>query len=677
MRQSLLWTLGLIGILLTGFLLPLKETLHAAPPAQPAISAVDVAPTEEDVAPAAKPDVPAGQDDAGEIKEAAITDSDREHWAFMPPQAVGLPAVKHGTWIRQPLDAFILAQLEQVGLPPAPEANRETLLRRVTFDLTGLPPTLEELAAFEQDQAPGSYERVVDRLLASPAYGERWAQHWLDLARFADTDGFEHDKVRPEAWKYRDWVISSLNDDLPYNRFVELQIAGDELGGPEQAVATMFCLSGPDMPDINDQHERRHSLLNELTGTVGSVFLGLQLACAECHDHKYDPLSQADFYRLRAVFENSIPDLKRDAGVFHLQTQKQPTVARLWIRGDHRRPGPVIAAGFPRVADLQGQPLPQDVSPRVALARWLVDEANPLTARVLVNRVWQHHFGRGLFSTSSDVGVMNAGPSHPELLDWLTLEFCRQGWSLKHLHRLIVTSATYRQSSRSTPDDAQWARRLELDPDCELLSRYPRRRLDGETLRDTLLSVAGLLNNERGGPGVMPPLPEELVQSLLKGQWKTSPRKADHYRRSIYLFARRNLRYPLFEAFGRPDANASCAVRHRSTIATQGLLFLNGELVLQSARNLAGLTWNSSPERNEQVRQLYRRIYTRSPTAEEIAEVISFWDEQTRHLMSEQRPVGELALPVGIDVAADPYAAAAWTDIALALLNTGEFIYTD
>ena len=483
---------------------------------------------QEDVAPVVRKE--ATGDDVRPVAEAPLTDSDREHWAFRPVVRPQPPFVKNVHWPRGAIDAFILARLEQSDLGPTVEADRATLLRRLSFDLTGLPPTVAELAAFEEDIAPDAYERQVERLLASPAYGERWGQHWLDVARFAETDGFEHDRVRAESWKYRDWVIAALNENLPYDRFVQLQVAGDELDDKSQSVATMFCLSGPDMPDVNDQFERRHLMLNEMTSTVGSVFLGLQLGCAECHDHKFDPVSQSDFYRLRAVFESAVPDLKRDVPYPQLKQQPAAIPARLWIRGDHRRPGPRIEAAFPRIAsrsDLGDAP-PAETSPRTALARWLVRPDNPLTARVIVNRIWKHHFGRGLFDTPSDVGLLNAEPTHPDLLDWLATEFPSHDWDLKWLHRQIVGSATYRQASRPSRLDPDWVRRLQADPGNIMFSRGHRRRLDGESLRDAMLAMSGLLTDERGGPGVMPPLPDELVGTLLKGQWTTSPRLADH-----------------------------------------------------------------------------------------------------------------------------------------------------
>ena len=621
---------------------------------------------------------------AEEPVESPLSDTDRDHWAFRPVARPPLPKVKQADWARNGIDAWILARLEAKALSPAPQASRATLLRRLSFDLTGLPPTPAELAAFEGDDSPDAYERVVERLLNSPAYGERWAQHWLDLARFAETDGFEHDKVRKDAWKYRDWVISAFNSDMPYDRFVALQLAGDLLA--KDAGPTHFVLAGPDMPDQNDQLERRHNLLNEVTSTVGSVLMGLQLGCAQCHDHKYDPLSQADFYRLRAVFESSVPLLKRDQAISVLAEQAKSPPARVWVRGDHRRPGSEVAPAFPRIATtpVSLEKNNDKESPRARLAAWLFQAENPLTARVMVNRLWQHHFGRGLFDTPSDVGVINSGPSHGELLDWLAVEFRERCWSVKEMHRLIVTSATYRQASRDEGQAAidslpstDWKSRLEKDPDNDLYSRFPRRRLDGETLRDSMLAAAGLISVERGGPGVMPPLPPELVKTLLAGQWTASKNEADHYRRSIYLFTRRNLRYPIFEAFDRPDANASCAVRSKSTTAPQSLQLINSEFSLTVARRLAGRIARETQDEPAQIHKLFATAYSRAASDHEVRSFRDFLAAQGKLLAAEGRGQDKLALPIGGPPDLDPAAGAALVDACMAVINSNEFLYFD
>lgn len=645
---------------------------------------------QEDIADTKRAIVP----DERPIVELPITQDDRDHWSFKPVVRPQLPLVATTSPTHTPIDAFVLAKLESKQLSFAREPDRSTLLRRVTIDLTGLPPTHAERAEFLADEAPDAYERLIDRLLASPGHGEHVGQAWLDLARFAETDGFEHDLVRPNAWKYRDWVLAALNRDLPYDRFLQLQLAGDELlPGDEQAkIATGFCLAGPDMPDVNDQLERRHNLLNEMTGAVGSVILGLQVGCAQCHDHKYDPVSQADFFRLRACFEPAI-ELKKDKSVEWMKETGKVEPARLWIRGDHRRPGAELQPSMPRVANLNGQSfvsLMSSVSQenkqpakstfrRTAAAMWFTQPDNPLTSRVLVNRLWQQHFGRGLSATPSDFGTLGDSPSHPELLDYLASEFVMRGWSMKDLRRQIVTSAVYRQRSLSAaPDDADWKSRLQADPMNVLLSRYPRRRLNGEVIRDALLSSAGLLDRTSGGPGVMPPLPPELTSTLLKNQWNTSKREADHYRRSVYIFARRNLRYPLFEAFDRPDANGSCAARIRSTTAPQALLMLNSTQVLRYAQHVAGRVDADSPA------QLVQLTLGRDPTGAEIKALEKFVAEQVTLVKSAARGTNSLALPIPRQQAvaastqvADDARAAAIVQAALALLNSSEMIYLD
>lgn len=648
--------------------------------------------------------------------ESAITPADREHWAFRPLARPEVPQVANTAWPRREIDRFILAALEKKRLTPQPEADRVALIRRLSFDLVGLPPTPDDISFFVADESPDAYERLVDRLLASPAYGERMAQLWLDLARFAETDGFEFDKTRPEAWKYRDWVVEALNRDVPYDQFVQLQLAGDELapGDPAAAVATAFCLSGPDMPDVNSQEERRHHLLNEMTGTVGSVLLGLQVGCAACHDHKYDPLSQADFYRLRAIFEPAVA-VEKDKSVSVLREGgKKPEVSRVWLRGDFRRPGGEISPAFPRIANPWNDLLPpaepdaKSTGRRAALARWITRPDHPLALRVAVNRIWQHHFGHGLSRTPNDFGVMGMTPSHADLLDYLAGEFVRLGWSQMELHRQIVLSAVYRQASRPArgmdlqavpvrgprseqvgPEvqptteqpiaaEASWQASLAADPDNELLARFPRRRLEGETIRDAMLAAAGSLSTHRGGPGVMPPLPKELVETLLKDQWKPSGNPEDAARRSLYIFARRNLRFPIFESFDRPDANASCARRNLSTTAPQSLLMLNSEFSLAMSQRLAGLAMTDS--RGDQphfVTAVFRRALGRDPTGKELEFSLAFLKRQRDLLVNERRPTDKLALPVPCLSDHESYAAAALVDLCLALFNTSEFIYVD
>jgi hypothetical protein len=373
---------------------------------------------------------------------SALRASEPPHWAFGPPRRPAVPMVKESSGSRNPIDAFVRSRLERAGLPPSWEADRPTLLRRLSFDLTGLPPSPDEVEAFLTDQGPLAYERLVDRLLASPRYGERWGQHWLDLARFAETDGFEFDQVRPDAWRYRDWVVQAFNRDLPYDEFVRWQLAGDEVrpGDPAAFIATGFNRCYPDMVDLNDQGLRRQNALNDMTETTGLAFLGLTIGCARCHDHKFDPITQADFYSLQAFFVGtrfrddypvaSTEKVRQTARGID-ETSPSPPPTFLLRRGEYGARGREVAAAFPVVLCVPGssglaKPRASDHSSgrRQALADWMVATDHPLTARVMVNRLWGHHFGRGLVGTPSDFGTMGDEPTHPELLDWL-VRTCR------------------------------------------------------------------------------------------------------------------------------------------------------------------------------------------------------------------------------------------------------------
>lgn len=599
------------------------------------------------------------------LTESPITDSERGHWAFQPLSRPTPPVVQNASWCRTAMDRFILARLEKEKLFPAGEADRATLLRRLCFDLTGLPPSIELQDEVFADESPDWYERLVDRLLASPSYGERWAQHWLDVARFSETDGFEHDHVRPNAWRFRDWVIDAHNGDVPLNEFIGLQLAGDELrpGDESALIATGFLFCGPDMPDINLQEERRHTFLNDMTATVGSVFLGLQMGCAACHDHKYDPISQADFYRLRAFFDvEPLFDPHPQLGQVMREKSAKIPVSRLMERGDFRRPGPLVQAAFPRIANVSGDLIaaPTDGAKtsgrRTSLANWLTRADNPLATRVLVNRIWQGHFGAGLVASSSDFGVMGTSPTHEELLDWLATELPRLDWSRKRLHRLIVTSSVYRQGSpefrvpsSESGKTAVPVAHSELGTRYSVLAAFPRRRLDGEAIRDALLAASGDLNRQPGGQGFRPPLPDELVRTLLKSQWPVTPEAEQHRRRSVYLFARRNLRYPIFEAFDKPDGNASCPRRNVSTIAPQALLLLNADDSVVAARRLAGkIEQQAGNDRRAAIELAYRHILSRKPTADDVRD-------------AEQFLTSDSAL----------------ADLCLALFNLNEFVYVD
>jgi hypothetical protein len=683
--------------------------------------------------------VAAGRASAGESSSAA-----RDHWAWKPPVRPETPAVKDRGWVRNPIDAFVLAKLETAGLGPAPPAPRETLLRRATLDVTGLPPTPEEIDSFLSDDSPGAWEAVVDRLLASARYGERWGRHWLDLARYADSNGYEHDEPRPDAWRYRDYVVSSFNADKPYDRFIEEQLAGDELfpSDPQALVATGFNLLGPDMTDSADQAQRRHHTLTDMTDTASLVFLGLTAGCARCHDHKFEPIPQSDYYRLQAFFapaafrsdlplaneteraaheaalrryqasiaplrdeiakleephrrrfrEEKLSKLSEDAQLAHRKPERERTAAErelvektgrlisvsaeevsralssaeearrrelgneikkfdglrpralpvamglrdpegaaprtfLLHRGELTNPGEEVAPGFPGVlpggAAGEGAEAGRQVAGRRArLARWIARPENPLMSRVMANRLWQHHFGRGIVPTPSDFGLRGERPSHPELLDFLATEFAARGFRMKSLHKLILMSATYRQSSRPP------ARAEAIDPQNTLLSHWSRRRLEGETIRDALLASSGRLNDAMGGPGVFPPLPHPLEGSA---GWKPASDPREGLRRSIYIFARRNLRFPFLEAFDLPDTNLSCPRREESTTAPQALALLNAPEVEEAAAALASKIESEARPESDRVALAYRRVLGRAPAAGELALAHQFLRESPLH----------------------------------------------
>ncbi len=734
----------------------------------------------------------------------SFTKEQRAHWAYQVPQRPGLPDVKEAGWVRNPIDRFILAGLEESGLPHAPAVDRVALLRRVTFDLTGLPPNPAEAEAFLNDPSPDAYERLVDRLLTSPAYGERWAQHWLDLAHYAETNGFELDAERPDAWRFRDWVVNALNADMPYDRFVTLQLAGDEAepGDTNALIATGFGRCGPrEVVGGNaDPAVKRQSELTEITGTVGSVFLGLTVACARCHDHKFDALPTTDYYRLQSFFAASqlvekplatpaeiaayaaarkaiaektaplrqqmaalegpyrkaLTDAKQaqltpaERAVLAIPpTDRTPAQKRLaegfastlkvsweevaeavaanpadhetrerlkraiheiertlprppahamalvdqgksapdvfvYRRGDPKNRGPKVAPHPPGIvlASLSTAAFPESISStpattgrRLALARWLTRPDNPLTARVIVNRLWQHHFGRGIVATPSDFGVRGEAPTHPELLDWLATELVAQEWRLKPLHRLMVTSAAYRQSSHADP------KLVADDPDNTLVGRMSRRRLDAESVRDAMLAVSGDFNSKAGGPGVLVPIEKEIedlifTEAEVVDLWPETPDPAEHFRRSLYLYRKRNVRYPMFDAFDAPDTQTACPQRGVSTHALQALVLINSDFAAARAKALAGRFFREAPANDAaRIACAYRLVLIREPKASEVEQTLRFLDAQT-DLLRKQADAGKiLAQPGFRPESVDEARAAAWVDFALAMLNRNEFIY--
>ena len=514
----------------------------------------------------------------------------QRHWAFQPPQRPSFPKVKNHRWPRNAIDTFILAQLEHEGFTPSPEADRNTLLRRLCLDLLGLPPTPEQVSAFREDRRPDAYERLVEDLLASPHFGERWGRHWLDLARYADSEGYQIDRARPHAYVYRDWVIDAINTDLPFDQFTVEQLAGDLLPNASvgQKTAVGFHRNTlMNYEDGTDAEEFRCKAKVDRVSTTGTVWLGLTVGCAECHSHKYDPISQREFYQLYAFFNNAdevevpAPQLRDpNARAQSFAGRTNAPAARVHIRGDFLRPGDEVRPGG--IAALHPFAPRGAQADRLDLARWLVDPANPLTARGAVNHLWQHLFGRGLVNTAEDFGVRGEPPSHPELLDWLATEFRLRGWSRKALLKLIVTSATYRQSSGVREE------LRERDPLNVWLARQNRFRLEAEIVRDTHLAAGGRLNPELGGPSFRPRTTDEFKALGGAGAftWADDTGPALR-RRGLYIFAARTVPYPTSVTFDQANPSECCARRERSNTPLQALTLLNHSVFFESAQGLA------------------------------------------------------------------------------------------
>ncbi|MBI1915211.1 MAG: PSD1 domain-containing protein [Planctomycetes bacterium] len=628
---------------------------------------------------AGAPEVAVTPDVATTKPDPLVTDKDRDFWSFRPPRPVAVPAVRHADRVRNLIDAFILQKLEQKGLRFSPEADRLTLLRRAYFDLTGLPPEPAEVQAFLADSAPDAYERMIDRLLASPRYGERWGRFWLDLAGYADSEGKrEQDLPRPYAWRYRDYVIRAFNADKPYSRFLLEQLAGDELADYEHApeitpelydnlVATGFLRMVPDgtWANITGYIPDRLEVIADEIDVLGSAVLGLTMKCARCHSHKFDPIPQRDYYRLTDVFKGAYdendwlkPDVRPGLGPIsqdvlsgrhlpHVTTAErraweahnawvqremkglealklpEPRIQALWDRGepsptyvyrrgDPLRPGLLVGPGVPSV--LTDGKTPFEVKPpwpgakktgrRLAFARWLLQPDHPLTARVAVNRLWKHHFGTGLVKTLGNFGKTGTPPTHPELLDWLAREFVRQGGSFKAMHRLLMTSSTFRQSSAVTPDQEK------LDPDNALYSRIPLVRLDAEALYDTLLLVASRLDSTPfGQPDAVGVRADGLV---------TPTGTARGWRRLIYVRQARKQIPTHLESFDYPNMNPNCLERRESTVAPQALHLMNNGTVHQLAEHFAArVSREAGTDPSKQIEKVYCIALGRPPSNEE------------------------------------------------------------
>jgi hypothetical protein len=722
------------------------------------------------------------------VKEPVWSADQKSHWSFVPPVEQEIPDVKLKSRVRNPIDSFVIDSIEKMEFVLSPEADPRTLIRRVTFDLTGLPPTPEEVDAFLADKRPDAYERLVDSLLDRPAYGERWGRWWLDLARFAESDGFKADDIRPNAWRYRDWVIDALNSDMPYDQFVSWQIAGDELepNRPEAFVATGLNRNYPYeynnmVPGLN-----RQLILDDIVDTNTALFMGLTVACARCHDHKYDAISQKDYYRFEALFggltpkddfpvgdpatvamntaiseefsarkaavEKAMTDLEQPYWTSVLEplrgrmslrtkealdtpagkrTDQQVTVIRSAMKTLKVAPEKVLAAMSPVDRDrwtamksglgeaekikpastptaigmtdtgrkaqpvrllikgnfhLQAEEVPPGflsvlsdrkvIEPkptghattgtRSELARWLTSEDHPLTARVIVNRMWQQHFRRGIVSTPSDFGTQGMEPSHPELLDYLSLRLIQDRWSLKSIHKLMVTSGTYRLSSVPTP------RAIEEDPDNLLFSHQNRRRLDAEMVRDTVLAVSGSLNPEKGGASVRPPLPAGIEAK----DWVADKDESSHRRRSVYIFAQRNVKYPFLEAFDLPDSNLSCPERLVSVNAPQALMMLNSDFAQQEARAMARTILDDSQDQQDEARieRIWKRALGRNPDSREVGIARRLLDEARGH---RSEPSSSEVPTHAVDWKASDTEVATWSALCHVVLNLNEFVFVD
>ncbi len=567
----------------------------------------------------------------------------KAHWAFQSVGRPAIPAVRDTVWAANPIDAFVLARLEARGLRPSPAAEKRELLRRVTFDLIGLPPTPAEVESFLADPSPDAYARRVRELLSRPQYGERWARHLLDVFRYAQTSGYERDNEKPGADRFRDYLIKSLNEDRPYDQLVREMIAGDELDTVTDAslTATAFWHLGVWDDEPDDARQAEFDDLDDMLSTVGEAFLGLTVGCARCHDHKFDPIPQKDYYGLLALIRNvkrynpkvnlvALPSGGHTLAVREDGPKVRPT--HVLFAGQAARVGPPVEPHFPRAlcrSDAEAEP--RGVRPtartsgrRRALAEWVAGKENPLTARVIVNRLWQHHFGQGLVTTPNDFGTNgnNGAPvSHPELLDWLASELVEGGWRLKRIHERIVLSSTYQQSSRVRDERASRA-----DPDNTLLWRQRLRRLEAEALRDAILSVSGRLNLKMGGRGVFPALPREVLetQSVPGRGWdlKCPPREQD--RRSVYIFVKRTLGVPLLEVFDFPSPDRPAPQRATTTIAPQALILLNSAFMEEQAAAFADRLLRDSAEPARNVEQAYRLALGRPPTAAERAIALDY-----------------------------------------------------
>ena len=660
--------------------------------------------------------------------ERVFTAEEKAFWAYQPVHRPPVPKVTHAAAGTHPIDAFLLAKLREKGLSFAPSADKRTLIRRLTFDLTGLPPTAAEVDAFLADESPNAYEKLVDRLLASPAYGEKWGRRWLDVARYADSNGMDENLAYVNAWRYRDWVIRSFNADKPYDQFIREQLAGDRLPAGTDAehadrlIATGFLVIGPKMLAEDDPVKMRMDIIDEQLDTIGQAFMGLTLGCARCHDHKFDPITMADYYSLAGIFYstktmqnhtvvaawNERPigspeaiaalaahERKLAAARAQLASVQKPGVAavagfaagsiakslrdrvaaierakppvdqamavedakggnlRIHLRGSHLTLGAEAPRRFPRIL-ARGQPVSfgAERSGRRELAEWLTRPDHPLTARVMVNRIWAGHFGAGLVRSPDNFGRLGERPSHPELLDWLASEFVARKWSIKQMHRLIVTSTAYRTSSRADVQAAQ------KDPENRLLSHFNRRRLEAEEIRDGMLAASGLLDRTLGGT-LLKATPRQYVTG-------TANRNYEDYsypRRSVYLPVIRSAVYDVLQTLDFPDPSVPNGQRATTTIPTQALFMLNSRLADQTAEALAKSVLEVKGDDAARVQEAYRRALTRAPSPVEIETVLAYLKKSEATADPKLTP--------------ESRRLAAWRGLCRVLLASNEFVFVE
>ncbi|WP_421826747.1 PSD1 and planctomycete cytochrome C domain-containing protein [Larkinella sp.] len=619
-----------------------------------------------------------------------------KHWAFLAPQKTALPPVDQKAWPRNEIDYFILHKQEQKGLAPNEESDKERLLKRVSLDLTGLPPTLSMMDRFLADNSPKAYEKAVDQLLKSPAYGEKMALHWLDLARYADSYGYQMDNFRTQ-WPWRDWVIHAFNQNMPYDRFITWQLAGDLLPVPsggssnkEQLLATGFNRNHKITEEgAVDEEEYRVTYVTDRNDTFGKGLLGITLECAHCHDHKYDPFSQKEYYQLFAFFNNvdemrskytaidpavgkpesyakkPLMEISNDDVKSLLKFINKPDTSRLIVSVmgdlDTLRKTYILKRGvFDAYGDEVKPGTPTSILPfnkkypknRLGLSQWLFDEKNPLTARVYVNRIWQEFFGRGIVKTAGDFGMQGELPSHPELLDWLAVDFMQHGWNIKRLVRQIVTSATYRQSIVVSSE------KLRADPENVLLARAPRYHLPAELVKDLVLASSGLLNRAIGGPSVKPYQPSGLWESATAGgDGMLSTYNQDHgpalYRRGMYTFIKRTVPPPSMAIFDASNRDQCEVGRSKTNTPLQALVMMNDPTVLEASRVLAARLLQENTGMETKIGQAFRLIVNRKPTQPELGVLVTYFGEEMQTMKTTEienvLAVGEYPVPEKID----------------------------